>query len=430
MELEPRGRTLELLATVWGDRLLVALAVAVHVLVFVILYNWGLALYEVGGPGDPWHYFDFASDWLSGQIPYRDFLVEYPVLSLPWFLLPRLFANAPFAYEWPFNLEMLALDLLGLALIADWARRSRSALLMAVGVYTVSVLAIGDIIAKRFDLVPAFLTLAALWVWSRGWRPMAWVLLGVGMMTKLYPALLVPLFALALLRSRRFRELWVGLALFTVTVGLVGGWWATFGIEGMRESLAYQMERGLQVESTYAALSLLVGGLSETPAQIEWTHGAYELVSRQTELLGRASFPIVGILLLMVYLSYWVRSANESNKNHDSLLIWHSVAAVAAFMVAGKVLSPQYFIWLIPLVPLLQGPRSGLIKVLFVGLAALTQWIYPHNYDALLYLEPAAIRLLVFRDLGLFSFVVLLLARSQYPGRILAKRAFTVPKPV
>ena len=35
-------------------------------------------------------YYDYASRAVRGEIPYRDYLVEYPILSFPLFLIPRL----------------------------------------------------------------------------------------------------------------------------------------------------------------------------------------------------------------------------------------------------------------------------------------------------------------------------------------------------
>ena len=38
-------------------------------------------------------YFDHASRAMAGQVPYRDFMLEYPILTFPLFLLPRLLAS-------------------------------------------------------------------------------------------------------------------------------------------------------------------------------------------------------------------------------------------------------------------------------------------------------------------------------------------------
>src|ERR1017187_5316375 len=63
-------------------------------------------------------YFGYASRIVDGQVPYRDFTLEYPPLALPFFLLPRFFTSNPFRYEKAFVLEMFAANALTIGLVA------------------------------------------------------------------------------------------------------------------------------------------------------------------------------------------------------------------------------------------------------------------------------------------------------------------------
>ena len=71
-------------------------AVAAHVVLFVVT---GL-LIKYGSHPDlgaaSWSYriyYDYASQAMHGQVPYRDYLVEYPILTFPLFLVPRLIVS-------------------------------------------------------------------------------------------------------------------------------------------------------------------------------------------------------------------------------------------------------------------------------------------------------------------------------------------------
>ena len=62
------------------------------------------------GPGDvgsvEWshrYYYDYASEALAGKVPYRDFAFEYPVLSYPLFLVPRLLVSDFESYRFAFD---------------------------------------------------------------------------------------------------------------------------------------------------------------------------------------------------------------------------------------------------------------------------------------------------------------------------------------
>jgi hypothetical protein len=83
------------------------------------------------------------------------------------------------------------------------------------------------------------------------------------------------------------------------------------------------------------------------------------------------------------------------------------VAAVLAFVAFGKVLSPQYMIWLIPLVPLV---RSRVAQLLLVGALVLTQVEFPGRYWQLATdLKPSIAGVVLARDLVLVALFGLLL---------------------
>jgi hypothetical protein len=90
---------------------------------------------------------------------------------------------------------------------------------------------------------------------------------------------------------------------------------------------------------------------------------------------------------------------------------------VAGFVAFGKVLSPQFLIWLIPLVPLVAG-RIGIVASGLLGAALVTtQLWFPSRYWDVVALEGAAWLVFV-RDLLLVAiFGVLVMAiRSPRAG--------------
>ena len=83
---------------------------------------------------------------------------------------------------------------------------------------------------------------------------------------------------------------------------------------------------------------------------------------------------------------------------------------MCAFVALGKVLSPQFLIWLVPLVPLVRG-RRGLWASVLLGIAVvLTQLWFPFRYFRLaLDFEAGLSWLLLARDLTLVALVAVLL---------------------
>jgi hypothetical protein len=61
-------------------------------------------------------------------------------------------------------------------------------------------------------------------------------------------------------------------------------------------------------------------------------------------------------------------------------LLRYSAASVCAFIAFGKVLSPQFLLWLIPLVPLVRGRRGLAAAALLTAALLLTQVWFPAGY--------------------------------------------------
>jgi hypothetical protein len=87
---------------------------------------------------------------------------------------------------------------------------------------------------------------------------------------------------------------------------------------------------------------------------------------------------LFSLLQVAALVALWIAFA-RGPATGDRLLRY-SAAAVCAFIAFGKVLSPQFLLWLIPLVPLVRGRRglaaTGLLTVALV----LTQVWFPRRY--------------------------------------------------
>jgi hypothetical protein len=86
----------------------------------------------------------------------------------------------------------------------------------------------------------------------------------------------------------------------------------------------------------------------------------------------------------------------------------YAAACVCAFVAFGKVLSPQYLIWLVPLVALVRGRRGLAAATLFAVIMVETQfWFYAPRYRA--YVDHFAHAPLVLaRNAALVALLVLL----------------------
>ncbi len=131
-------------------------------------------------------YFDVSRRMLGGELPYRDIPLEYPPLSLPAFLLPRVVFSDPtmsvghyvvlFAIQNALLVLVASVALVRLA--ARWRPRRRVTFTLAA--WAILVIVSGPIVPWRYDLLPAVLSLLGMLSALQGAPLAAGVLLGLG----------------------------------------------------------------------------------------------------------------------------------------------------------------------------------------------------------------------------------------------------------
>ena len=235
-------------------------------------------------------------------------------------------------------------------------------------------------------------------------RPLAaGTFVGLGIAAKLYPALLLPVLAayyvarrdLAALRRMLIGATVTSAILLLPTVVASGGRVPAY--------VTHHVERGLQIESVAAGLIALGSALREAfampfpEAVVFHSHGSANLESSAAIgvlpwLSAALAAVVVGVSVLSA-LRFSSESAAGRNPDHATLAAAIS-AVLLASIVAAKVFSPQYVLWLLPfavLLPRAQAVVALVISVLTIGLL----WFV---YDQLIALELGAVALLNLRN--------------------------------
>lgn len=361
---------------------------------------------------------DVALKILDGQVPYVDFSSEYLPLALLSFLIPAVVVQAPLAYSIAYAAEILMLDLIVLLLLRTLSARLNMPLAQVFRVYTIFLLAIGPLIVIRHDLLPALLVLAALWAFVSGKRKTAWVMLGLGVMAKLFPVILAPIFAMHYLRHKQHRELARGIAVFLIVILVLSLPWMALNANGFLDILKYHAERGLESETTYAS-GLMVGQLlGLTTVEGEFSFGSWNISSPLADSLSRLSLYILAGFLLIIYILYaraiWRKQDTSSRTGAFdgetvALVVRFSLLVLTVFLLTSKVLSAQYLIWLCPLLPLVNGRWNTVIWSLFIAAAVITQYIFPYGFNSFELGEPYIVALMATRNFLLTIMAVFLL---------------------
>ncbi len=336
--------------------------------------------------------------WVTGDVDYflqslqamsfkgvAGTLVEYPVpavgaLSVPWWLANLL--GQPQQYQSLLLAAALLTDAAFTALLYVVARGGSRWLPAAT--WTAAVVLLGSTSLARFDLLPGILCGVAVLVVNR-WPAVSGAVAALATGIKLWPALVVPALLGHARSWRRVLGAGVGTGLVLVATSLaLGGW------DRLLSPLRYQLDRGLQLESVTATPAVVAWWLVPDAWQINYA------ASKSYEITGPAVSTLLGLSMLLTlgYLAAlalaWWRLAvlvRRGRRIDTATTVWLVLAATTGFVVTGKVLSPQYLLWVAPVAaaglavadsPRLRCWTGGLLLA-----AALTQVVFPWGYTAL-----------------------------------------------
>ena len=365
-----------------------------------------VGLFDDGQVGDTPQYRDKGDAVLDGQVPYRDFYVEYPPGALPMFVVPA--PGDEDGYAGRFKALMLALGvatiaLMAIALAALGATATRSA--AALGFVALAPAALGPVVLVNFDLWPAALTAAALAALLHGRLRLGHAALAVGAAAKLYPLVLLPLFFLHVRRREGRREAIAALVVFAAVAAVIVLPFLVLGPGGVRASAESIVRRPLQIEGLGASVLLAAQQLGLYDATVNSDYNSQNLGGALPDLLAAASTLALLAALAVLYVAFARRAGGRET------LVVATVAAVVATVALGKVLSPQFLVWLVPLVPLVAGRRGIVAAGLLAAALALTQLWFPSRYGDVVALEPAG-WLVLARNVTLLALLGVLLSAS------------------
>jgi uncharacterized membrane protein len=380
----------------------VALAVAA-VGVFLgswsLLHHGGLAKDQIVDTG---LYETYGDGMAHGEVPYRDFRAEYPPGALPVFVLPSLGHEGDrAAYDRWFDRLMalcgcIAIGGVALALAGLGAGLLRTALALAV--VAVSPLLVGPVVLSRYDLWPAALTVlaVALVIWDD--LLLGAVLLAAAIAAKLWPAVIAPVVFVWIWKTHGRRSALRWTATLVVVDAAIFLPFAVLSPSGLGHSFHAQLSRPLQLESLGAAVLIAVHRVFGTQLHV-YTTMSQNLSGPGTHVVEWAttSAQVVAVVGL------WILFA-RGQPSRERLVVY-AAASVAAFLAFAKVFSPQFMLWLVPLVPLVR--RRSAVAAL-VGALVLTGVYFPRHYWRLAALDSPQSWEVLTRDLLVLAVAVLL----------------------
>ncbi|MDZ7960128.1 MAG: glycosyltransferase 87 family protein [Aulosira sp. DedQUE10] len=337
---------------------------SIMIIQFVGLIFLGMLNYKNSlGSHDINIYYQYSLNLLEGKIPYRDFNVEYPPLALLSFVLPRILtlgmSNNYHVYVCIFlliNIILVSINSLVILQIIKAYHSQRKQILVLIS-YTLCSFILVPVILWRYDLFPTLLTVLALLCVISTRPKLAGFCLGLGIAAKLYPVVMLPIFAAYYLAHKSYQAI-LNLCFGTVSAIILS--FLPFLIiknSSLFSFLSYHKERGLQIESLPAGLITLAHKFGLIEIKTVGNYGSRNIVSPLDDSVLHALpwlFIIMYSIILLNSLYRFRKESYQSELVKISSLVAYTVLSLLVFIITSKVFSPQYLIWILPFAVLLK----------------------------------------------------------------------------
>jgi hypothetical protein len=319
--------------------------------------------------------------------------VEYPPLAIFWMTVPTWFIDpVPKTGLVPDSLQaaakqanriaMFLVDLCGFGLL--WWMGAAAA---PLAIYGVAGLLLFPLLYDRMDLLLGVLLLAAIAAIARklpDWVPLA--VLAVAINFKLTPLVLVPVFVLGTMPASELGS-WKAIArraamLAVFTAGIFLPFFIRDGMPTLG-FLQYHAARGLQLEAMWSTIPDTLAALFRIPAQIVFQYGAFEVQSGITgALLVLSSLAMVAVIPVLCF-TFW-KLVHTRSAASLPLIVNCSAVFLLVAILCSKVFSPQYLLWVAPLIAMWEGRRQWWVWSGFLVICGLTTLCYPLGYGRLM----------------------------------------------
>jgi uncharacterized membrane protein len=305
----------------------------------------------------------------TGAVPYRDTAVEYPVLTGAFMWITADFTRGVHSIHSSWSelilfglLTALLLSLCALVVTVATAQTARGR------PYDAAIFALSPLLVfhafSNWDLLAMAFASAALWAWASRKPVLSGAMIGLGTAAKLYPVFLLVAIGILAIRTRKFSDaVWA-----TVSAGLV---WCAVNVplaiayhRGWWEFYKFSEDRDAERSTFWAMIKTLVDGSLKAGDAPAWKPPGIAV-----------ALALIAALALVVTLGLVAPVRPR--------LAQLAFLSVLAFVLTTKVWSPQYSLWLVPLIALAR-PRWRLTLVwqfteIVVWMATLTVLL---GYDA------------------------------------------------
>lgn len=323
--------------------------------------------------------------------------LAYPLGAMAYFAFIKSFAGTPESFTVAFHL--LSLAWLGLLFFIYRKMMRTEQLLMVSAIFAILIYFVID----RVEIVAVALAFSGAYLFSEGKRAEGWLAAIAGAFVKIFPAFLLPLFAIQE-AGRKGGAKRIGAACAVCVLLLLVSSSTIY-------SLAYQSQRGLQIESVYSSVLLVANQFRDMETHTQESWGSVHLVLPES-----LQWLVPASTLLQIAAVGAVILAYALDKQREGRLWEYCFLVLAVGVFFGKIGSTQFLLWPIAFAVPLIAKGDMRLYAMCIALALLAVLVFPYGWRSLYEMEALPVAVLVARNVVLGLMILHVSVRLNEKG--------------
>lgn len=303
---------------------------------------------------DVYFYWEHARDIMNGAVPYVDFQTAYPPFSFVIYLIPYIFTPGEVAFHYGFAIFTYLMSLVaiwGLFKFCDKVGLGHKYVYLT---FLLLILGVNNFFIARNDTITTvFVVLCLLLYFDRRYVP-AFVFLALGIMTKIYPILLLPVLLIPFLAKKDWKSTFGYGAVAAAVCFIIE---LPFLINDPSTAFSYLFQhsgRGMEIESIISIPFMIIGLIDPSLVYIGMDE-SWDLFGPLPEMVTPFLMPLMFafIGLFLVYFLYKMYKTRPEEGRILPITFLAVAIVLMMFMALNKVYCAQYIMWVIMLYPLI-----------------------------------------------------------------------------
>lgn len=322
------------------------------VLAVICLFNIACAIWNNYWTDIDTCYWERTGHIIAGEVPYRDFVYEYPPLSIPFMLIPRLLSWDLMSFHIIYMVFSSAAFILSAMVLDRISSRFIGAKYGTRLLMLLALMFLNLFILQRNDIFPILMILLSLWMYLEKRYELAIFIMALAGMTKLYPMLFLVPMMLPFLMRLDWRMMLKGVMIVGLVFLVSELPFLIVDPSTALDYLSYHSDRGLQVESVLSSFIMLASLFSDLGLQVVFNYGSDNLVGALPDAIAPyMNMLMMAMLVLSGLISIWLYRRKDLGDREGPVMAVLCIVLLMVFIAFSKVFSTQYAFWVLTMVP-------------------------------------------------------------------------------